>query len=480
LDRHKKILNDFAKRSGMIIAKTFSEVVSGETLSSRPEMQKLLSEVEKGMWDGVLVMEVERLARGDTIDQGIVAQTFKYSNTKIITPSKTYDPNNEFDEEYFEFGLFMSRREYKTINRRLQQGKMSSIKEGKYLASIPPYGYKKQKLKGQKGYTLEIVEEEAKIVRLIFEFYKQGKGISNIAKYLNNIDIKPKVKEKWSTYTIRDMLQNPVYIGKIRWNFRKTKKNIVNGLIKKERPINYDAIIIKGIHESIIDDDLFSKIQIKMKSKKKGKSIAEKKSIKNPLAGIIICGKCGRTMVRKPGKSEDKAMIICPNMNCDNVSSYLLVIENKMKKYITKRQIHNSNLLSKYKFELNSASNNKEISILKSELGKLNIKLEKIYDSFEQGIYSKKLFISRKKQAEKVIVHINNRIRVLEKLKRNIVLLETNIPKLDAFINDYDDLISIEQKNKILVNIIEKIIYLKEKKGKKLKDQFTLKIFLKI
>ena len=80
-------------------------------------------------------MEVERLARGDTIDQGIVAQTFKFSDTKIITPIKTYNPNNEFDEEYFEFGLFMSRREYKTINRRLQRGRMASVKDGKYVAN---------------------------------------------------------------------------------------------------------------------------------------------------------------------------------------------------------------------------------------------------------------------------------------------------------------------------------------------------------
>lgn len=80
--------------------------------------------MESGSKKDVFVMEVERLARGDTIDQGIVAQTFKYSNTKIITPMKIYDPNNEYDEEYFEFGLFMPRREYKTTNRRLQRGRI--------------------------------------------------------------------------------------------------------------------------------------------------------------------------------------------------------------------------------------------------------------------------------------------------------------------------------------------------------------------
>lgn len=102
-------------------------------------MQELLRDVEDGMWAGVLVVEVERLARGNTLDQGIVTNAFTFSNTKIITPVKTYDPNNEFDEEYFEFGLFMSRREYKTIKRRLHNGILASVQEGKFVSGVAPY-----------------------------------------------------------------------------------------------------------------------------------------------------------------------------------------------------------------------------------------------------------------------------------------------------------------------------------------------------
>ena len=98
----KKHLLDLCKKNLILnITAIYREIVSGETIAARPVMQQLLQEVEQGIWDGVLVMEVERLARGDTIDQGIVAQTFKFSDTKIITPIKTYNPNNEFDEEYF-------------------------------------------------------------------------------------------------------------------------------------------------------------------------------------------------------------------------------------------------------------------------------------------------------------------------------------------------------------------------------------------
>ena len=123
-------------RDRYYIAKTYYEVVSGESIAARPEIQKLLEEVNAGFYAGVLVVDVERLARGNGADQAYISQVFQFSGTKIITPTKIYDPSNEFDEEYFEFGLFMSRREYKTINRRLIRGRDSSASEGKWIGSI--------------------------------------------------------------------------------------------------------------------------------------------------------------------------------------------------------------------------------------------------------------------------------------------------------------------------------------------------------
>jgi len=240
LARHQKILMELAKKMQLNINEIYKEIVSGETIAARPIMQHMLQEVEQCKWSGVLVMEIERLARGDTIDQGIMAQAFKYSNTKIITPLKTYDPNNEFDEEYFEFGLFMSRREYKTINRRLQRGRITSVKEGKYLGSKPPYGYDRIRLENQKGWTLQIIPEEAEVVKTIFEWYTLGEiqqndnkrlGISLIARKLNNMNIPSKTGKKWNVSVIRDILTNPVYVGKVRWNYRPAVKKVVDGQI---------------------------------------------------------------------------------------------------------------------------------------------------------------------------------------------------------------------------------------------------------
>ena len=85
LARHESILCSLAKSLTISVQSIYREVGSGDTIQDRPVMQQLLTEVEKGLWEGVLVMEIERLARGDSIDQGIVTRTFQYSRTRIIT-----------------------------------------------------------------------------------------------------------------------------------------------------------------------------------------------------------------------------------------------------------------------------------------------------------------------------------------------------------------------------------------------------------
>ena len=81
LQRHRDALLALAKQRGYSIAHIYEEVVSGDSIADRPEMQKLLAAVETGAFEGVLVMEVPRLARGNTKDQGVVAETFQYSGT---------------------------------------------------------------------------------------------------------------------------------------------------------------------------------------------------------------------------------------------------------------------------------------------------------------------------------------------------------------------------------------------------------------
>lgn len=410
LARHKKTLLELAENRGYNVIKIYPEVVSGDTIAARPVMQQLLADTEQEIYDGVMVMEVERLARGDTIDQGIVAQTFKYSNTKIITPLKIYDPNNEFDEEYFEFGLFMSRREYKTIKRRLQNGRIASIKEGKYVCSQPPYGYNRVKIQGEKGYTLEINPDEAKVVEMIFDLYIHGEkledgtykktGTGLIAKRLNELQFRTRSGNLWSQVTIRDMLINPVYCGKLRWNFRQEKKTMRDGQIVVSRPRNEDVIIVDGLHPAIISDEMFAQAQ-QIISQNHRKPVAERYKTKNPLSGLVCCGVCGKRMQRRPyyqnGRIES---LICANPYCNNVSSDLDLVERRIIDSL-------KSWLESYK--LNWKDDNKSTALLSDTLrNHIQAVKEKLAQSQEQlnnacvflerGVYSIDLFEKEKKK----------------------------------------------------------------------------------
>lgn len=281
LARHEKMLIELARRYGFSIGKIYREIVSGESIEARPVVQELLKDVESGRWKGVLVVEVERLARGDTMDQGRVAKSFKFSNTKIITPIKIYDPNDEFDEEYFEFGLFMSRREYKTINRRLQRGRVSSVKEGKYVGSVAPFGYDRVKLVKDKGYTLA-KNDEAPVVEKMFQIYAYNEiAINEVVRRLNSAGYKPRKAKEWTISAVKDILSNPIYIGKIRWDSRKTVKEYKNGKIVNTRPRNENYTLCDGLHEPIIDMETWNIVQ--EKRSKHTPAVIHNKVIQNPL-----------------------------------------------------------------------------------------------------------------------------------------------------------------------------------------------------
>ena len=489
LARHEKILTTLASMRNLNIGKIYKEVVSGETISERKEMQKLLKDVENEKWTGVLVVEVERLARGDTADQGRVSKAFKYSHTKIITPVKTYDPDNEFDEEYFEFGLFMSRREYKTINRRLQRGREISCQEGKFVGNIAPFGYDRVKIKNSKGYTLAINQDEALVVKEIFRLYTfENQTINSVAKQLNALNLKPRIADEWTSSSIKEILSNPVYIGKIVWNRRKQKKKTKNGHIVISRPRNQDYLIYDGLHESIIDNRIWEIAQ--EKRKQNSPKVKYSHQIQNPLVGLVFCEKCGKPMQRRVYTQNNKpATLVCSNSKCDNISSKLYIVENKI---IEALKIWFENYKINYDVKYNSNNENnklvKEFIISsKKELEKENTKLKKIYDFLENGIYSKEEFINRSKFIKQNIENLENKLKKYTELlnKSNEIQNkeETKIPELENVIDLYYKLESIEDKNIFLKSILAKVTYLKTEKSIKKNSNptnFKLQIYPKI
>lgn len=483
LARHEKRLKDYADSVGIKISKFYREVVSGETISARPVMQQLLTDVENGMWTGVLVVEVERLARGNTLDQGIVSNAFQYSNTKIITPLKTYDPNNDYDEEYFEFGLFMSRREYKKINQRLHEGILSSVNEGKHVGTSAPYGYDKYKLPKQKGYSLKINEYEANMIRLIYNLYCSGNGLEFICNELNRLGYKPRRSNEFTKSSISHILANPVYIGKIKYTDKATIKKVINGNIVRVKNDNKNIIYVDGLHEPIIDLNMWNKVQNIRNNNLINRTKVDY-TLKNPMASILKCGLCGRSLSRITYSDRNDVRICCRKCK-ENVGSNIDYVEKKLLQSLRF-------LLEDYKIKLIN-NDNSDIEMLlkinednilnfKTELDKLKLQLNKTYDLLEQEVYTKDIFIERSSLLKQQIKEINNSIAKLETEKKQIIATKNNkeilIPKIEKVIDSYYETNDIKMKNELLKSVLEKVEYTKI--TPKDKDDFKLKLFLKI
>ncbi len=497
LQRHRDALLALAKQRGYSIAHIYEEVVSGDSIADRPEMQKLLTAVETGTFEGVLVMEVPRLARGNTKDQGVVAETFQYSGTKIITPEKIYDPADEADEEYFEFGLFMSRREYKAINRRLQRGRMSSLSEGKYIAGTPPYGYRKVKLSHQKGYTLEPAPETADIVCEIFQLYTLGDpqpdgrrkplGSYAIANLLNARGIPSPGGVQWSATAVRDVLKNPTYAGYIRWAYRPDTKRMVDGKVVISHPVNKDTELRKGVHPPLITEETWSAAKTMMKGRGHA-PVPSSKAISNPLAGLLYCSVCGRSMVQLPQGSHGAPMVMCPTARCPTVGSRRDVVEEALlaalAEWLESYKVCARSGASEQENDEEIQEAEKSIDKARKQLNTLNKQKSSLYDLLEQGLYNKDVFLERSRILAARISEVERQIETLRKhlssLRQAELTRKSVAPSIQNVLDVYATLGTPAEQNTLLKTVLDHVVYFKSQGGAWKESNMKLYLYPKV
>lgn len=464
LNRHRSTLLKVAKEKHLDIVEIKEELISGESVSSRPKMIELLNEVEKGMYDAVLVMDIDRLGRGNMQDQGLILDTFKKSRTKIITPRKVYDLMNEFDEEYSEFEAFMARKELKLITRRMQRGRIKSVEEGKYLGTYAPFGYKFEYV--GKDRILVIDEDKANTVRIIFDLYLQGNGPVKIATYLNNLGLKTETGRAWYEKAARRVLSNKIYAGYVSWNTS-----------------DGDQIEALGNHEAIIDENTWNKVQ---NYRKKRYIPPQSRNLTNPLAGLIKCKCCGWSMIAKDSGNNGVYDKFLACRGCKNNRGVKLsIVEDEILRYIKNLLIFFNNNLSESTIISNENSKLENYKRILNNLEKESINLasqkEKLHTLLEQGIYDVDTYLDRSKiLATKVEKNKSAILEIKEKLEHeheiNLSFKEL-IPTAQNIIDNYYSTDDVASKNRLLKSLISEVIYYKEP-GKKL-AKFELDIKLK-
>ena len=433
LQRHENILQDFCMRTFKEpITNIYREVVSGETINERPVMTKLLQEIEQGDVDAVIVVEPQRLTRGSFGDIDRIVNTFIYTNTKIITPTKTYDLNNKFDRKYFEQELLRGNDYLEYVKEILVRGRMRSVEDGLYIGSIAPYGYNKMKLP-KKGYTLT-PNDDAETVKYIFNKFIEGLGTTNLAKHLIELGIKSQTGKQWTANMVRNILTNDIYIGIVTYGRRESKKTMKNGEIIKTRPWNDDYLQVVGIHSPIIEKETFEKAQELLKSSP-AKSVRSDKTIKNPLAGLVKFKYCGNNMFRRPYDKRAMPTLLCKTIGCKCVSSDLCLVEDRvielLKKELADYKYYISNYESEYKSNTKTLEKpikkiDKELNQLKEDLQNALLKYNRNKITEEEYIFLRNYTLEEENRLNASKNALNGKIQneELENKRKAVPILE--------------------------------------------------------
>lgn len=341
LAKHEQMLDEWVERNlpgkGKVPeSNRFREVVSGETIADRPKMQEALRRAESPRVKAVLIVEPQRLSRGDLEDIGKLVKLLRYSNTLVITLSYTFDLRDERDRDMFERELKRGNEYLEYTKRIMNNGRLLSVQNGNYIGTLPPYGFRKVVIKEgkKKCNTLEPHPEQAPVVKLIFELYRDGLGATRIADRLTEMHIPAPRGKYWRQDSILGFLENEHYIGKVVWNKRKTVRAVQDGEVIESRPNAEEYLVYDGKHPAIVPLELWEAVQAK-----KGTHPPNKKAsnFQNILAGILVCRECGKAMSRQlhtkaGGVQKSAPRYFCRHRACGNGSA---IVDEVLEKVVT-------------------------------------------------------------------------------------------------------------------------------------------------
>lgn len=458
LAKHEIQLQEYAERElgGRIPEENiYREVVSGESIDSRVEIQKVLARIEDPAIRGVLVVEPSRLSRGDLGDCDRMIKGFQLSHTLVITPMMTYDLEKKMERKFFQDELLRGRDFYEYTRDILFMGRVRAVKRGCYIGRYAPYGFKK--VKYGKDHTLEILEDEADVVRLVFDLYTKEQATPyQIACRLNEMNVKAPRGEKWVKDTIRHMLRNAHYNGKVVFNKIKNTPVLENGevVVKRLAQPEDDVIIAEGKHPAIIDNGTWQTAQELVARNPREKHTY---ALKNPYSGILCCSKCGKVLYQHPYKKAEDRYECRTRPRCFKSikmsaidAAVLATLEESQLPELQMRLKNNDGDAVKIQKRL--------LQKLEKQMNEYRDQEEKQYELLETGKYSQDLFDRRNAALRAKMEDCQAQIYKTRSLLPESVDYAERIAKLEEAIAILKDPEATpKEKNKVLKTIISRI-----------------------
>lgn len=468
LKNHINMLIDICKKYHWNYT-LYREVKSGATIEMRPEMQRLLKDIESELFDALLLVDQDRLGRGDSSDSDYIKRILKKTHTYLCIGEKVMNLHNDNDDTLYEFNAFFAKLEYKMITKRLKRGKVLGARRGKWTNGTPPFPYIYNRIEKR----LEIHEGRLKLYNEILEmFLERNMATNQIASELNK---RPEASARtakgnyWSGKTIYGLLLDETHLGKIVRN-RSTSdahKNKSSNTADFKKLDRKDWEVYEGEHQAVKTQEQHDRILIKLSESLIVPRISTARRIL-PLTGLIVCGLCGSNIAINVRDERNGILHLrkCHHKDpfgtkCKNMSGPLLPILHEI----------NQELL-KYEKELNNGINHAD-EIRKQEISQalddvqnlIHLKENALYridDAYESGIYSKEKYKARMRKTENDLYQAREQKRLLQ-VELSMLTEKDTTKKLQELM-DFSEQIqdkenTYEYQNELYKTIIKSIVY---------------------
>ena len=481
LSKHENMLQEWARNNlGREIPEDciYREIISGgESIDEREEMCKVLASIEDQNVAGIICRDPQRLTRGTLEDCGRLISTLLYTNTMVATLMTTYDFNAKRDIKYFETELMRGRDYLDYTKEVLHIGRESAAKRGCFIGSRPPFGYNRVKI--GKDHTLE-PNDNAETVRLIFNWYVNDRlSYEQISTRLNDMGIRTALNRSWRKDAIATILNNRHYIGLVIYNRRQKVVTVENGKKRTRRlymPEN-EWLIAEGKHPAIVDKEIFEKAQAIIN---KHPRIGHDRLLTNQYAGILVCAKCGKTMVRHPyRRAEDRIECRTKPMcfksaRMDDVTNTLIGALEYAELPDLKQKLKNGDGES-------AKIQQRHLAKLEEQMEQYRAQEEKQYDLLETGVYTQVKFEERNAALRQKMDDCASQIQKTKMTIPKAIDLSQKVIALEEAISALkDDNMPADPKNKILKSILSRVEFTSSDGDSKSETSIRLKIFLNL
>ena len=441
-------IREYAKRNGYILPDEYvymDEGISGRHTAKRAAFNRMIGTAKQKPkpFDAILLWKFSRFARNR--EDSIVYKSMLRRQCGIDVISISESIGDDKMSVIIE-AMIEAMDEYYSINlaEEVKRGMTEKASRGEAV-SIPSFGYRIEEGK----YVPD--PDTAPALQRIFTDYLNGKGLRTIAMELNDAGIRTRRGNKFENRTVKYILQNPVYIGKIRWS--PTGK-------ADYRAGNDDTLIIDGTHEPLIDNDLWRKAQDRLNATPRIKYMRQGDP-KEPfmLQGLVRCSACGATLCQAVNHTSLQCYAYAHG-KCRTSHSISIKKINAM----ILEAIENAAVAGEFKITAKPISDKNESNFIPSLIARERKKLERIKDAYENEVYTLEEYKESREQIVKRIQELTDKHQSeshSETSDRRIIR-----DKLTALLPALRSPATGEsQKNALLKSVIERVIFYRSSGG---------------